>query len=172
MSYSLSLPILCPTRQHKEECRCSDIDRINRHHEHLCRHINMNALNSSFGILDTDYIRHSIQLCRTGQLRYLLTIKKSTVYSPFDVFIDGLPKDVIHEIYSFLWQPNLHMKLRITLPLMYPFDGSRWKVLTYMRDGKQQDTEKETQNIQCMMNDSSPSMKLDSQILYLASVIL
>jgi len=34
------------------------------------------------------------------------------------------------------------------------------------------DTSKETQNIQCMMNDSSPSMKLDSEILYLASVIL
>jgi hypothetical protein len=154
------------------EYRSFTINTINRHHEYLCRHVNMNALNSSFGILDTDYIRYSIQLCRTSQFRYLLKIKKSTIYSPFDVFIEGLPKDMIREIYSFLWQPNLQMKLRITLPLMYPFDVCRWKVLSYVRDGKQQDTSKETQNIQCMMNDSSPSMKLDSEILYLASVIL
>lgn len=84
--------------------------------------MDMNKMETYFGILDTDYSNHSISLVRCGRFRYNLSIKKLNIYNPLSTYIQELPRDINNVIYSYLSDTNFIMKINIRIPRVYPFD--------------------------------------------------
>jgi hypothetical protein len=132
----------------------------------------MNKLEEYFGITDTDYVRHSITLERTGLFDYILNIIKVNKYDPLAIYIDGLPRDINNIIYSYLSVPNVIIKAHIMIERGYPFVIPIWKILRFVKDGKRQDVDEETANINCIMKDTSPSMTIEKEVLYYVTKVL
>lgn len=150
---------------HYTECCCNNLRIINRRHQSLCNVAYMKKLEKYFGIEDTDYLKHTVSLKRTSNFKYKLIIKQLTVYNPLKTYIKELPRDINNLIYSYLWRPNLIMRITIALPSDYPFACPNWEVMKYMKNGKKQDTYEETLNARCIMKSTSPSMTIDKEIL-------
>jgi uncharacterized protein YkuJ len=154
------------------ECRCKNLAIINRRHDYLFKTIDMNKMETYFGILDTDYSCHSITLARVGRFRYILSIKKLNIYNPLTTYIKELPRDINTVIYSYLSDTNFIMKINIRIPYAYPFDSPVWTVLHYVKDGKSQNRNEETKNARCLLSHSSPSLTLEKEILIYVSSLL
>ena len=150
---------------HYTECCCNNLRIINRRHQAMQNAEYMKKLEKYYGIVDTDYSKYSISLKRTSNFKYKLLIKKLTVYNPLKTYIKELPRDINNVIYSYLWQPNLIMRISITLPSDYPFACPNWEVINYVKNGKKEDTYEETKNANCTMESTSPSMTIEKEIL-------
>lgn len=149
----------------KNPCCCKNLDIINRRHNYLLKTFDMDRMEEYFGIESTDYVKKSISLKRTGRFSYFATIKKTNIYNPLHTYINGLPRDVNNVIYSYLWEPNFTIDIRMYLPPVYPFRRTKWTILNYVKDGKKMDNNKETQNVMCLLSDMSPSISLDKEII-------
>jgi len=154
------------------ECCCSTLRIIDRRHASLTRSFDMKKMETHFGILDTDYSKHSIVLQRKGRFHYDLNIKKLNVYDPITTYICGLPRDINNLIYSYVRDTNFVIKIKIRIPRNYPFDSSIWTVIDYVKDGKQQNIRKETKKTRCLSKNVSPTMMLDKEILCYISDLL
>jgi hypothetical protein len=150
---------------HYTECCCKNLKIINKRYDAFCKVAYMKKLEKYFGIEDTDYIKHSVSLKRISNFKYKIIIKQLTVYNPLKTYIKEMPRDINNLIYSYLWRPNLITRISITLPRNYPFDCSNWKVIKYMKNGKNQDTYKETMNARCIMKSISMCMTIEKEIL-------
>jgi len=157
---------------HFRECCCKNLGILNRRHDYLTRTIDITKMETHFGILNTDYSHHSISLERKDRFRYKLIVKKLNIYNPLETYIKGLPRDIINVIYSYLSDANFIMKINIRIPCSYPFDSPIWTVLRYAKDGKTQNTKKETRNARCLLGHSSPVVTLEKEILYYVSTLL
>lgn len=152
-----------------DACCCSNLRIINKRHQSLCNSFYMKKLEKYFGIPDTDYLKRSISLKRTSNFKYKLIIKQMAVHNPLKTYIKGLPREINNEIYSYLWQPNLIVRISIAIPHDYPFAYPIWEVKKYMKNGKKQDAYEETQNAMCLMKSTSPTMTIDKEILVYVS---
>jgi hypothetical protein len=154
------------------ECRCKNLAMINRRHDYLCKTMDLNKIETHFGILDTDYSYHSISLQRTDLFSYRLSIKKLNIHNPLTTYIEELPRDINNVIYSYLSEPNFIMKINIRIPYAYPFDSPVWTVVRYIKDGKPQNRNEETKKTRCSLRHSSPVLTLDKEILIYVSNLL
>ena len=154
----------------KFPCCCRNLDIVNRRHDYLLRTMDLNKLEDYFGISDTDYATKSISLERKSVYCYIVTIKKMNIYNPLHTYIDGLPRDVNNVIYSYLWEPNLYIKLSLVLPHDYPFSGTNWTILKYIKNGKEMNKCEKTEKASCLLRYNSPSISLDKEILTYLSI--
>jgi len=161
----------CPTC-HFQPCCCHSLRIIRKRHEYLTRITDMNKLEEYFGITDTDYVRHSITLERTDLFDYILNIKRLNKYDPLAIYINGLPRDINNFIYSYLSVPNVIVKARIIIERGYPFVIPIWKILSFVKDGKRQDVDEETANVNCIMKNTSACMTIEKEILFYATTVL
>lgn len=162
---------MCPTC-HFQPCCCHTLRIIRKRHERLTRISDLNKLEEYFGMEDTDYVRHSISLQKRGLFSYQLVLKKMNIYDPLSTYIQELPSDINNVIYSYLSEPILVLRAWIILPRGYPFENPVWKVTSYIKDGKRQDAAEETKNVNCIMNNTTPSMTIEKEILYYATTLL
>jgi hypothetical protein len=153
------------------ECACRNLDIIDRRHEYMSKTADMGKLEKFYNIDDTEFIRHSISLLRTGQFTYTLSIKKLTKHNPLHTYIQELPRDINNEIFAYLWQPNLIMDIDIQLPPNYPFVSCHWNVVQFTKNGKVQNSRDETDKLNCLFSESSISIKLYSEVLYYWSIL-
>jgi hypothetical protein len=154
------------------KCSCACLRTINRRHDALIRMFDLNKMEIYFGILNTDYSKYSISLERNGRFHYEMTFKKLNVYDPLITYIQGLPRDINNVIYSYVSETNFIIKMQIELPHNYPFNFPLWTVVKYIKDGKPQDLNEETQKARCLLKNSSPSMMIDKEILYYISNLM